>query len=149
MQQGAAATRRKAEGKGMWGYSTERGKMVGDEWWCAGEDDEAIEASKIAIEMSELSAGSRRRWSWHRSSQLGSLGSRWRVEVRASSQETGKEEPAATQACASVQGMREKFGEQRGRERYLYVGKAARGCARARSPIGGTPNPAGQTPESK
>ena len=39
--------------------------------------------------------------------------------------------------------------EEEGAGGYLCDEKAARGCAPARCPIGGTPNPAGSTPTSK
>ena len=45
---------------------------------------------------------------------------------------------------------RQEVGKILGRgergEQYLYIGKAARGCAGLPCPIGGTPNPAGPTP---
>ncbi len=43
----------------------------------------------------------------------------------------------------------ERSWRTRGGARYLFDGKAARGCAGARCPIGGTPNSARQVPVIK
>jgi len=50
--------------------------------------------------------------------------------------------------CGDLKDVKDRWKEEEG-GRYLCLEKAARGCACAPCPIGGTPNLAGPTPESK